>query len=116
MPQLHEQITQLEEEIEALTESAERCKRVHLAAKGLVTIGAFIAAVALTGAFGPGSSALLLGMAAILGGIALLGSNRRTHHDLRAAIEAKAARRSELIDAAFERQSHDPSIPSINPA
>ena len=99
MPDLRQQIIDLEAEIEALTESAHRCERVQIAAKALTAAGAFLLVAALTRAFGFGPAAFLLGIAAGLGGITLQGSNRRTHETMLAAIEAKAAQRTELIDA-----------------
>lgn len=99
MPDLHQQIIDLEAEIEALMESARRCERVHFAAKALTAAGAFLIVAALTRAFGSGVAGFLFGTAVGLGGIVLLGANRRTHEDMLAAIEARTTLRAALIDS-----------------
>jgi hypothetical protein len=40
----------------------------------------------------------VIGIAAVLGSVALLGSNRRTLDEITAAIRTQEARRSEMID------------------
>ncbi len=46
----------------------------------------------------PQPLALIVGLALVLGGLALLGSNQRTLDETLAAIRAAEARRAEMID------------------
>jgi hypothetical protein len=49
----------------------------------------------------------VIGIAAVLGSVALLGSNRRTRDEITAAIRTQEARRSEMIDG-LELQEVEP--------
>jgi hypothetical protein len=104
MPNQHELIADLESKIDALRDEAERCRKIDIAAKlafGLGTITlvtSFVQASAL---------ALVIGIATVLGSVALLGSNRRTQDEITAAIRTQEARRSEMIDG-LELQEVEP--------
>ena len=54
---------------------------------------------------GSGALALVLGIAAVLGGLALLGSNERTHQEIAASINAHDVERAELIDGLLLAQT-----------
>lgn len=115
-----QQIIELEAEIDALTASAHRCERVHVEVKALTAVGAFLIVAALTRAFGFAMAGFLFVTAAALGGSVLLGSNRRTHENMLAAIEAKRVLRTELIDtlewgASSAKDGVVVSSPSISP-
>jgi hypothetical protein len=92
----HEQIARLEAEIDELAEAADRCRKISIAAKVAVATGIPLLAMSMLGFLGP--FALISGLSAALGGIALLGSNRRTWDDALADISLREAQRAELID------------------
>jgi hypothetical protein len=94
---LRDQIEQLEERIEALAETAERCRKIMLFAKVVIVAGGavMLAVVALPVRFEP--AALFGAMAAVIGGIVVFGSNRSTREQTLRAMEAAEAERRELI-------------------
>jgi uncharacterized membrane protein YqjE len=91
------EITQLEARSEALTESIERCRKISLAAKLTIAAGAIWIVLVLLGviAFSPGT--IIAAMAAVLGGIVLLGSNATTWTQTDAALHEAEAMRADLI-------------------
>jgi len=96
---LRDQIAKLEADIEDLSAAAERCRKIGIAAQVLMAGGAFLLMLAVLGLWRLGPAALVVSLAAILGGIALYGSNKRTRDDTMVAIRAKEADRAALIDA-----------------
>jgi hypothetical protein len=96
---VRDQIAGLEQEIEALAESAERCRKVALAAKAAIVIGAAWLAALILGLIRPDAASLLGATAVILGGIVVTGSNATTARQTEAAIAQAEAQRTALIDA-----------------
>ncbi len=92
-----DEITQIEARLEALAESAERCRKIIMVSKAAIAAGGILLLVMLLGLFGSGPAAALGSIAAILGGIVSLGSNTSTLQQTMAAISAAEAHRSELI-------------------
>lgn len=92
-----DEISNLEERIEALAEIAERCRKFILGSKIAIGGGVFLLVIALFGLFGAGQSAALGSIALMLGGIVSLGSNVSTLRQTEAAISRAEALRSELI-------------------
>ena len=92
-----DEIAQLEARSEALTESIERCRKISLAAKLTIAAGAIWIVLVLLGviAFSPGT--IIAAMAAVLGGIVLLGSNATTWTQADAALHEAEAMRADLI-------------------
>jgi hypothetical protein len=70
-----EQIADLEAEIEHLSEAAERCRKISIAAQALVAAGGLVLVATPIGLLRLGPTALVAAIAAILGGLALYGSN-----------------------------------------
>jgi hypothetical protein len=93
------QIPRLEAEIERLGEVAESCRKVILAAKVAIALGAVVVVVTLVGLIRVDQLVTLAAIAAILGGIVAAGSNSRTLHEATANVRAAEARRAELIGA-----------------
>ena len=93
------QIRRLEAEIERLARVAESCRKIVLAAKVAIGIGAVVLAAAVTGIFRFDQLVPLAAIAAVLGGIVAAGSNSRTLHEATANMRAAEARRAELIGA-----------------
>lgn len=91
------EIAQLEERIETLSASIERCRKISLAAKlaagaGLAWFALFLCWVV---SFNP--TAFVAATSAVLGGFVLLGSNQTTWEQNEAARAAAETMRAELI-------------------
>ncbi len=91
------EIAHLEERIETLTASIERCRKISFAAKlaagaGLVWFALFLVTIV---SFGP--TAFVAATSAVLGGFVLLGSNQTTWEQTEAARAKAEAMRAELI-------------------
>ena len=91
----HQLIADLEAEIDALRDSAERCRKIDMAAKAALGVGL---ALLLVSFFWFSASALVIGIAAVLGSVALVGSNRGTLGEIITGIRLAEARRAEVID------------------
>ncbi len=92
-----DEISQIEARLEALAESAERCRKIIMVSKAAIAAGALLLLVMMLGLFGSGATVALGSIAAVLGGIVSLGSNTSTLQQTTAAINAAEAHRSELI-------------------
>jgi hypothetical protein len=92
-----DEISEIEERIEALAEAAERCRKFILASRVAIAGGVALLLLAMLGLFGAGQSAALGSIALMLGGIVSLGSNISTLRQTDAAINAAEALRSDLI-------------------
>ena len=82
-----------------LADRAERCRKVSLIAKASIGVGALLLVLLSIGALGRSPVALVTGVAALLGGVALHGTNRSTLDEIGATIRSRESRRAELIDA-----------------
>jgi hypothetical protein len=91
-----DEISDIEARIEALAESAERCRKFILASKVAIAGGAVLLLVAILGLFGGGQTALG-SIALVLGGIVSLGSNLSTLRQTETDIAEADAIRSDLI-------------------
>jgi len=92
-----DEISQIEDRIEALAEIAERCRKYILASKIAIGGGGALLLVAILGLFGTGQTAALGSIALVLGGIVSLGSNVSTLRQTESAIGDAEALRSRLI-------------------
>ncbi len=92
-----DEISDIEERIEALAEIAERCRKFILASKAAIAGGFALLLVLVFGLFGVGQVTALGSIALVLGGIVSLGSNLGTLQQTEAAISDAEAVRSELI-------------------
>jgi hypothetical protein len=93
-----DEIGRLEERIEALTESIERCRKVSLAAKLIIAAGAIWIALVLLWVVPFIPATVVAAMAGVIGGTVLLGSNATTWKQTEAALRAAEAARAELIE------------------
>lgn len=96
---MHQQIADLEDEIEKLSEAAERCRKTLVVAKVATAVGSILVFIVLLGLLRLHPMALIVGIAAALGGVALYGSNWSTLDELADCIREREARRAALIDA-----------------
>jgi hypothetical protein len=93
----HEQIARLESEIEALSESAARCRKIATGARLGIGAGGVVFVAMLLGLIDASALWLMIGAICAMGGIVLYGSNRTTAEQI-AARMAKAERlRADLI-------------------
>lgn len=94
---LREQISRLESEIERLSDSVERCRKIAVAAKVAIAAGCILLASLLVGAIGADALSLMVSAILVIGGIVLLGSNETTSRQILARIEEAERLRAALI-------------------
>ncbi|UPT91157.1 hypothetical protein HAP41_0000020840 [Bradyrhizobium barranii subsp. apii] len=94
---LTDEISDIEDRIEALAEIAERCRKYILASKIAIGGGGALLLITILGLFGTGLTAALGSIALVLGGIVSLGSNISTLQQTESAIGAAEALRAQLI-------------------
>jgi hypothetical protein len=96
-PDPRAEIARLEAEIEEQSEAIERCRKVILLSKIAAATGALVFVLLLLGIVPPDATAMIISIAAALGGAVGLGSTTTTAGQLAAAIKQAEARRAELI-------------------
>jgi hypothetical protein len=92
----HQLVADLEAEIDGLRDGAERCRKIEVVSKAVMGIGV---GLLLMGFLWFSALALVIGIAAVLGSVALVGSNRGTLGQIITGIRLAEARRAEVIDA-----------------
>jgi hypothetical protein len=107
---LHDQIEDLELQIETLAQAAERCRKISVAAKLAVGIGGAWLAAILVGLIWPNATALLGSMASMIAGVVVLGSNSTTWQEIIDKQEAAEALRRELIGRIELRVVSSPTL------
>jgi hypothetical protein len=100
-------VSEVEAQIEALAETAERCRKFILASRIAIGSGCALLLVAVLGLFGAGQAAALGSIAMVLGGIVSLGSNISTLRQTDAEIRAAERLRSDLIGRIDLHLVHD---------
>jgi hypothetical protein len=93
----HQEIDDLEAEIDELADAAERCRKVIVLARVATGAGGLLLVVTLVGLLRSGPTALVLAITAVLGGLALFGSHTSTRDQILTKIRAHDARRAQLI-------------------
>ena len=94
---LRDQIEQLEIRIEELAASAERCRKIVLFSKAAILLGGLLMFAI---AFAPirfNPAVVICGIAAVVGGIVVFGSNKSTMEITKVAIKSAETLRDELI-------------------
>jgi hypothetical protein len=97
-PVTSDDIARLEEHIEALNDAVARCRKVSLASKIAIAAGAAWLVLTLIGVVPFVPALFFASLAALIGGIVLLGSNATTWTQTEAALAASEAMRRDLID------------------
>jgi hypothetical protein len=90
-----DEIGQLEARVEALAESIERCRKISFVSKLAIAAGVFFLVLLLVMPLPP--SVFVAAMAAVIGGIVMLGSNSTTWEQTSAALADAEAARAEAI-------------------
>ena len=91
------EIVRLEARIEALSEQLARCAKISVASKIAIGFGALWFVLALIGILSLDATAFAGTVAAVLGGVVLLGSNATTWDQTDAALREAEAARAALI-------------------
>jgi hypothetical protein len=94
---LREQILRLEARIDELAKSVESCRKMILISKAVIGLGGILLLVIVLGAIRFDPMAVIGGIAAIVGGAVVFGSNKSTSEQATTAMKAAEAQRAELI-------------------
>jgi hypothetical protein len=100
-------MSQIEARLEALAETAERCRKAIVISKVAISGGGILLLAAILGLFGLNEIAAIGSIAAVLGGIVWLGSNVSTLRQTEDAIDDAERMRSDLIDGRHLRLVSD---------
>ena len=98
MNDLHQQIADLEGEIDDLSEAAERCRKSMIMARVAIIAGVLLVGASLAGLVQTDALVLVIGIAATLAGIGLFGSSRGSLEQITEKLRASEARRDGMID------------------
>ena len=97
MEDVRGEIARLEHRIERLSDSLDRCRKVAVAAKMAIGLGAALLAALIFGLVRADVLLLMISAILLLGGIVLSGSNSRTAAEFAAGIADAERMRAELI-------------------
>jgi hypothetical protein len=92
-----DQIFELEVQIEELTDALERCRKTALASRAVMGLGGILMAATTLGVVTFDPMMMVAGLAALLGGIVVFGSNTSTANQLSEAMRSAEAQRATLI-------------------
>jgi hypothetical protein len=93
-----EEISRLEARIDELAATIENCRKIIAAAKAAIVLGAALLIAVIVGIIGFDPMIFMAAVAALLGGIVLLGSNNSTAAQKTAELNAAEAQRAALIN------------------
>lgn len=109
------EIARLEAQIEELSAAIERCRKIAFAARIAIAGGAFWFMLALLRILSFDPTFFVGALAATLGGVVLLGSNKTTWEETEAALKQTEATRDALIGAMHLRLVSDvPVTPTLH--
>jgi len=94
-----DEIVDLEARIEQLAASIQSCAKFILLSRIAIAVGGTFLLALVIGAIRFDPMIMIASIAALLGGIVALGSNRTTSEQAKAALRAAEQRRAELIGA-----------------
>ena len=109
---LREDIVLLEARIEELAQTIESCARIIFLSRCAMVLGGVLLLATAVGAIRFDPKVMIAAIAAVLGGIVFLGSNRSTSDQAAVALRAAELRRAELIgtiDLRIVGNGHDRS-------
>jgi hypothetical protein len=98
MTDSHQQIADLEAEIDTLSDAAEQCRKSMVVAKMAVGGGILLFLASLLGLIRFDAIVLVFGIAAALAGIGYYGSSRSSLERITEKIRAYESRRAAMID------------------
>src|SRR5262249_1295966 len=94
---LHEQILHIEAHLEELTDTIEGCRKIILISKAAIAAGVIGILAIIAGAVRFDPTVLIGAIAAVVGGMVIVGSNMSTLKQSVTEIKAAETRRAELI-------------------
>ena len=94
-----DEIVRLEAQIEQLAGVIEGCRKIIAVSRAAIVVGAILLLAIMLGVITLDPTMMIASIAAVIGGIVLLGSNSRTSDDATAALQTAEARRTALIGA-----------------
>jgi hypothetical protein len=94
---LHEQILQVEADLDELTDVVDRCRKIVLISKATIAAGVTLILAIALGGIGFDPAVLIGSIAAVIGGTVVFGSNTSTLKQTASAIETAEAHRAGLI-------------------
>jgi hypothetical protein len=97
-PDPHDEISELEERIEELAESLQRCRKILFLAKISMIVGGTLLFAIMVRLLGFDPLTMIVAITAIIGGIVALGSTTTTAKQTLASMEEAQVLRTELID------------------
>jgi len=100
---LHDQILQLEAEMEKLAERIDRCRKIVLGSKIAIAAASILLLAVTVGLIRSDPVYIVGAIAVVIGGIVAFGSNASTLNQTAISLKAAGARRTELIDRANPR-------------
>ncbi len=106
-------IARLEARTETLQEAIARCRKISLAAKIAIVVGAAWLVLTIVWAVPFVPTLLFASLAAMMGGVVLLGSNSTTWKQTEAALAASEAMRRDLIEQ-LELRVIDDNVPTLH--
>ena len=93
----HDDIARVEARIEERAEAIEHCRKISLAAKIAIAAGALWIGLIFVGLVDFVPALAVAALAAMIGGVVLLGSNATTWAQTQAAMQASEALRADMI-------------------
>lgn len=94
----HQQIAQLEAEIDSLCDASEQCRKGMIVARVAIAGGVLLFGAALIGLIQTDPLVLVIGIAATLAGIGFYGSTRGSLEQISGKIRAREDQRASMID------------------
>jgi hypothetical protein len=94
----HQQIADLEIEIDQLSDAAEQCRKSMIVARVATLVGVLVFGAASLCLVGPDPIILVIGIAATLAGIGFYGSTRGSQEQISGKIRALEDQRARMID------------------
>ncbi|MBX6327935.1 MAG: hypothetical protein IRY89_05120 [Pseudolabrys sp.] len=101
-----EDIARVEERIDELLQSIERCRKFSLAGKAAIALGSAWIALTVAGIASFAAAPVIGALALVIGGVVLLGSNATTWNEAETSLRASKALRRRLI-ARTDRRAGD---------
>ena len=95
---LRDQVERLEADIDQLADGLDRCRKAMLLSKVAIAGGGICILAYFLGPIGFDPVILIGAIAALTGGVVVLGSNSSTAKQTMAAMKAAETRRAELVD------------------
>src|SRR4051794_6126456 len=96
-PDLHEQISQIEDEIEEHAQTIEKCRSIVALSKAVVVIGGLTLLALGLGLVRSDPAVMIGAIAAVIGGTVVFGSHTSTSNQAEAAMKGAEAKRIALI-------------------